>query len=101
MQPSPSTKSEKEIGSVGLSELIELLRSSCYRPNRNSQGTFIFSVDHCFSIRGHGTVMTGTVISGSVAINDVRLCVVQSLIYVLQCADSSDIEPAVTVIWHP
>lgn len=28
------------------------------------------SVDHCFSIRGQGTVMTGTILQGSLAIND-------------------------------
>lgn len=29
------------------------------------------AVDHCFSIRGQGTVMTGTILQGSLAINDV------------------------------
>lgn len=33
----------------------------------------IFAADHCFSIRGQGTVMTGTMIQGSVAVNDVRM----------------------------
>lgn len=28
------------------------------------------AVDHCFSIRGQGTVMTGTILQGSLAIND-------------------------------
>ncbi len=27
---------------------------------------FLFSVDHCFSVKGHGTVITGTVLSGAV-----------------------------------
>ena len=58
---------------MGLSELINTLSSCCYRPERDAQGTFVFAVDHCFSIRGHGTIMTGTVVSGSVAVNDVRL----------------------------
>ena len=31
----------------------------------------MFSVDHCFSIRGQGTIMTGTVLSGAVAVNQV------------------------------
>jgi hypothetical protein len=30
------------------------------------------AVDHCFSIRGQGTVMTGTIHQGSVSVNDVR-----------------------------
>lgn len=44
-------------------------------PKRSSSGAFVFSVDHCFPIRGQGTVMTGTVLNGSVAVNDVRLTV--------------------------
>lgn len=28
------------------------------------------AVDHCFSIRGQGTVMTGTILQGSLAVND-------------------------------
>lgn len=49
-----------------------MLKDNTYLPKRESSGPFIFSVDHCFSIRGQGTVMTGTTLSGSVAINDVR-----------------------------
>lgn len=33
-------------------------------------GNLLFAVDHCFSIRGQGTVMTGTVLSGTVQINE-------------------------------
>jgi selenocysteine-specific elongation factor len=57
--------------SIGISELIDTLTSCCYWPNRDSHGSFVFAVDHCFSIKGHGTVMTGTVVSGSVTVNDV------------------------------
>jgi len=28
------------------------------------------AVDHCFSIKGQGTVMTGTILSGSVSLGD-------------------------------
>lgn len=28
------------------------------------------AIDHCFSIKGQGTVMTGTILSGSVNIGD-------------------------------
>ena len=31
-----------------------------------------FAVDHCFAIKGHGTVMTGTVLAGTVSVKDVR-----------------------------
>jgi hypothetical protein len=30
-----------------------------------------FAVDHCFAIKGHGTVMTGTVLAGTVSVKDV------------------------------
>uniref|UniRef100_H2YEH6 Selenocysteine-specific elongation factor n=1 Tax=Ciona savignyi TaxID=51511 RepID=H2YEH6_CIOSA len=54
----------------GIEELIKVLGQNTYIPNRSSDGTFLFSVDHCFSIRGQGTVMTGTVLSGKVSVND-------------------------------
>ncbi|XP_062586633.1 selenocysteine-specific elongation factor-like [Saccostrea cucullata] len=55
---------------LGVSELISVLSDNTYLPKRESSGPFIFSVDHCFSIRGQGTVMTGTTLSGSLAVND-------------------------------
>ena len=35
-------------------------------------GPFVFAVDHCFPIKGQGTVMTGTVLQGSTKIGEVR-----------------------------
>lgn len=61
-----------DIEAEGLNVLIQELLKSTYLPQRSPDGPFIFAVDHCFALRGQGTVMTGTVISGSVAINDVR-----------------------------
>ncbi|XP_034022541.1 selenocysteine-specific elongation factor [Thalassophryne amazonica] len=54
----------------GVSDLIELLKKQAYLPQRDPGGDFLMAVDHCFSIRGQGTVMTGTVLQGSLAIND-------------------------------
>uniref|UniRef100_A0A8C3X914 Selenocysteine-specific elongation factor n=1 Tax=Catagonus wagneri TaxID=51154 RepID=A0A8C3X914_9CETA len=54
----------------GISELIELLTSQISIPMRDPSGPFLMSVDHCFSIKGQGTVMTGTVLSGSVSLGD-------------------------------
>ena len=60
--------------------LVEVLRNSLRPPVRDqiSNGTkkgdgqpFYFSIDHCFPIRGRGTVLTGTVLNGSVSVNDV------------------------------
>jgi translation elongation factor EF-Tu-like GTPase len=46
-----------------------------YLPERKGDGAFVFSVDHCFSIRGQGTVLTGTILQGAVGINDVRMII--------------------------
>lgn len=54
----------------GVPELIELLKKQTYLPKRDPGGDLLMAVDHCFSIRGQGTVMTGTVLQGSLAVND-------------------------------
>lgn len=54
----------------GVPELIELLKKQSYLPKRDPGGDLLMAVDHCFSIRGQGTVMTGTILQGSLAIND-------------------------------
>lgn len=55
--------------SEGVTELVELIRNTIEIPNRNASGPLYFAIDHCFSIKGHGTVLTGTVLSGSVSVN--------------------------------
>ncbi|XP_004603969.2 selenocysteine-specific elongation factor [Sorex araneus] len=57
-------------GPQGISELIELLTSQISVPVRDPSGPFLMSVDHCFSIRGQGTVMTGTILSGAISVGD-------------------------------
>lgn len=52
--------------SIGLTELIEVLKAKLVVPKRDPTGAFMFSFDHAFPIKGQGTVMTGTVLSGSV-----------------------------------
>ncbi|CAM9195760.1 unnamed protein product [Lampetra planeri] len=54
----------------GVPMLIELLKKQTYLPRRDPGGDLLMAVDHCFSIRGQGTVMTGTILQGSLAIND-------------------------------
>ena len=55
---------------LGMKEMSALLTAQAYVPKRNNSGPFLFAVDHCFSVRGQGTVMTGTVLQGSIAVND-------------------------------
>jgi len=37
-------------------------------PQRNPNGPLHFAIDHCFPIKGQGTVLTGTVLSGSLRV---------------------------------
>ena len=55
---------------IGIADLISCLNVHTDMPVRSPKGAFLFAVDHCFLIRGQGTVMTGTVLSGSVRVND-------------------------------
>ncbi len=56
--------------SIGMSDLTDTLSKMTFLPSRDPSGPFIFAVDHCFSIKGQGTIMTGTVLSGSVQVNE-------------------------------
>ncbi|XP_018027040.1 selenocysteine-specific elongation factor-like [Hyalella azteca] len=55
---------------VGIQDLLVAIQEMIYVPTRSNAGPFVFAVDHCFGIRGQGTIMTGTVLQGAVAIND-------------------------------
>ena len=54
--------------------LLRLLTSTLRPPVRDggslAASGFRFSIDHCFPIRGQGTVLTGTVLAGDVAVGD-------------------------------
>lgn len=39
---------------------------------RNIDDNFVFAVDHCFPIKGQGTVLTGTVLQGQISVNEVK-----------------------------
>jgi selenocysteine-specific elongation factor len=45
--------------------------STSTQSSSTSSPPFYYSIDHCFSIRGRGTVLTGTVLRGSVHLNQV------------------------------
>jgi len=51
--------------------LVETLQNSLPAPKRQPHhAPFFFAIDHCFPIKGMGTVLTGTCLSGSVKVND-------------------------------
>jgi len=55
----------------GLPELQQHLRhAQAQQASRGDQGSFRLAVDRCFSLPGIGTVVTGTAVSGEVAVGD-------------------------------
>ncbi|KAG7158100.1 selenocysteine-specific elongation factor-like [Homarus americanus] len=66
----PGGPDAPDVEPLGLKDLMDSMQKFSYVPNRETGGSLLYAVDHCFSIRGQGTVMTGTVLQGSVAIND-------------------------------
>lgn len=55
---------------MNVDELVVRLKDALPIPKRIKSGLFYFAIDHCFPIRGRGTVVTGTCLSGSVSVND-------------------------------
>ena len=54
----------------GIDELIQqIVKCVPLHPNPPT-GPFKFAIDHCFDIRGQGTVLTGTALSGSAKVGD-------------------------------
>uniref|UniRef100_M4BU65 Elongation factor Tu, chloroplastic n=1 Tax=Hyaloperonospora arabidopsidis (strain Emoy2) TaxID=559515 RepID=M4BU65_HYAAE len=51
----------------GIPHLLEVLRTHLQAPERDTSGDFRLAVDHCFAVPGHGTVLTGTVLSGALS----------------------------------
>jgi selenocysteine-specific elongation factor len=76
---------------LNVDKLIDLLKESLPAPRRHltkeassdnpsassktngnvAKDPFYFAIDHCFPIKGMGTVLTGTVLNGSIKVNDV------------------------------
>lgn len=47
--------------------LVNTIKNNLRVPQRTAEGPFLLSYDHAFAIKGQGTIVTGTVLSGSVA----------------------------------
>lgn len=56
--------------SADVSEFTKALLSEVKLPDRSGKGDFLYAVDHCFVIKGKGSVMTGTVLAGAIKVND-------------------------------
>ena len=57
--------------SWGLDELKKVLSESLPMPSRDVEGPFFFAIDHCFPIKGQGSVVTGTCLRGRATVNQV------------------------------
>ena len=53
---------EAKAAPVGVDQLMQELAARLPPRPRSPDGPFLFAVDHCFAIRGQGTVLTGTVL---------------------------------------
>ncbi|VDN30594.1 unnamed protein product [Gongylonema pulchrum] len=58
----------KEGKEQAVEAVLRALRLALYAPQRCSSGRFVMFVDHCFPVKGKGTVMTGTVVDGACSV---------------------------------
>jgi hypothetical protein len=78
--------------SIGLDELRATISDMTVGENgvpaRTDQGLFRFAIDHCFQIRGQGTILTGTCLSVTPSSHSVTcgwLCLTEITIRVYAC----------------
>lgn len=54
-----------------LDRISELMHVQLPERNKSEHPSFLIAIDHCFAIKGKGTIVTGTVLLGKVRVNDV------------------------------
>ena len=59
-----------KLPSLGIPELVDAVTAATFVPKRVISDTvpMLYMVDHCFSVRGQGTVLTGTVLQGTMSL---------------------------------
>uniref|UniRef100_A0AAF5CSW7 S4 domain-containing protein n=1 Tax=Strongyloides stercoralis TaxID=6248 RepID=A0AAF5CSW7_STRER len=60
----------KDIDNVCMIPVIESLKKIIYDPIRDTESSFLMYADHCFPIKGKGSIITGTIISGVIEVGD-------------------------------
>lgn len=55
---------------INIEEFFEKFKKFISFPQRDLTKPFLFYFDHCFSIKGKGTIFTGTILQGKISIND-------------------------------
>jgi selenocysteine-specific elongation factor len=56
---------------IGVDTLIDTISKIIEKPQRSAEGPLLFEFDHCFPIKGQGTVLTGTILRGSIQLNQI------------------------------
>ena len=56
------------VAPLGIAELLDAIKRRVRIPHRDPDGPLLFAIDHCFPIKGQGTVLTGTVLNGSMKV---------------------------------
>ena len=70
LEGAPVVRTSAQTGE-GIDALRVTLRNLCaVTPDRADPGLFRMAIDRAFTVAGHGTVVTGTVASGSVSVGD-------------------------------
>ncbi|KAG2374473.1 hypothetical protein C9374_010757 [Naegleria lovaniensis] len=64
----PREESEQKTKQECLNNLVQEFHKFVKITEKNENEPFLFMVDHCFSIKGKGTILTGTVLQGCVTI---------------------------------
>ena len=60
---------ESDAAPEGLGELVDTLLKAVRPPSKDDhKAPLLFAVDHCFPIKGQGTVLTGTVLQGQIEV---------------------------------
>ena len=86
-RPQDESPASPPVGLDALVAALSELGAACGQRARagaasgGSGEPFVMAVDHCFAIRGQGTVLTGTVLSGAIKLNQVRLRLRPRLVY--------------------
>lgn len=70
-----STTGREETSTMGVDAVAAELTRRARVPVRRASAPLYFAFDHCFSLRGVGTILTGTVLTGEVKASYDYVCV--------------------------
>lgn len=68
-QPEGDAAACREASTIGVDAVAVELSRRARVPARRASAPLYFAFDHCFSVRGQGTILTGTVLTGEVKVS--------------------------------